>query len=82
MTGPRFDAEAFYVALDRVRRQRRMSWRDIRKESSVSGSTFTRMGLDWRPPSADNLVKLLAWLGQTDIAPYVTSEPREDGRVR
>jgi hypothetical protein len=82
----RFDPEAFYVALDKVRRRRGMSWRAIRGETGVPSSTFTRMGTKWRCPSANNLVKLLVWAGITDIGPFIArsddvpaTEPGKEG---
>lgn len=71
----RFDAEAFYVAIDRVRRQRRLSWRAVRRETGVPSSTFTRMGLYWRNPSADTIARLVMWSLLTDIRPYITQAP-------
>lgn len=70
-TNPRVDPDALYVALDRQRRQRRMQWRTVAAESGVSPSTLTRIG-QARRPDADGLVRLLAWLGTTDLAPFIT----------
>lgn len=70
-----FDPEAFYVALDKERRKRGMSWRGIRRETGVSASTFTRIGTKWRNPSATNLVRLLVWLGVTDIGAFMVTAP-------
>jgi hypothetical protein len=68
-----FDVEALYVALDKRRRADHRLWRDIAHEAGISASTFTRMG-QGHHPSADNLVKALAWLGETDLKPYITEE--------
>lgn len=67
----RLDPDALYVALDRKRRSRRMQWREIAQEASVSPSTFTRIG-QGRRPDADGLVRLMLWLGTTDLAPFIT----------
>lgn len=75
---PGLDPDALYVALDRQRRSRRMQWREAAREAGVSPSTFTRIG-QGRRPDADGLVRLLAWLGTTDLAPYITTRPPEVG---
>lgn len=66
----RLDPDALYVALDRKRRTKRMSWRDVAAEVGVSPSTLSRIGQDKRP-DADGLVRLLLWLGTTDLGPYI-----------
>ncbi len=68
-----FDGEALYVALDKARRSRRLQWRDIGREASVSSSTFTRLG-QGRHVSAQNLTRILLWLGTTDLAPYIVTK--------
>ena len=68
------DVEALYVALDKVRRERRLLWRTIAQESGVSASTFSRMGLEHNAPSAHGLVRMLVWLGETDITPYIKTD--------
>jgi transcriptional regulator with XRE-family HTH domain len=81
----KLDAEALYVALDKRRRQlareqaTRISWREVARELGISQSTFTRLGMHNRPPNTDILVLLLGWLGETDLAPYLT-EPTEETR--
>lgn len=70
MPSPRLDVEALYVALDAQRRRARLRWRDIAREAGVSPSTLTRIGQGNRP-DADGLVRLLVWLGQTDVLAFV-----------
>jgi transcriptional regulator with XRE-family HTH domain len=72
----RLDCDALYVALDRQRRQRRIQWRQIAREAGVSPSTLTRVG-QGRRPDADGLARLLVWLGSTDLAPFITTDPSE-----
>lgn len=72
----RFDVEALYVALDKRRRHRRLLWRDIAHAAGISASTFTRMG-QGHAPSADNLVRALGWLGETDLKPYIKTTTEE-----
>lgn len=70
-----FDVEALYVALDKRRRQRNISARELLRQAGFgnSASIWTRIG-HGQSLSADALVKLLAWLGETDLKPYMTEE--------
>ena len=58
----RFDGEAFYAALDGVRRDRRCTWKQVALESGVSASTLTRMA-QGRRPDVDSLAALVDWAG-------------------
>ena len=69
-----FDHDALYVAIDRIRRQRRIHFRDIAAEAKVTPSTLTRIGQGSKP-DADSLIRLLAWLGTTDLAPFIRRAP-------
>jgi hypothetical protein len=70
-SGKPFDVDALYVALDRERRTRRLSWRGLFREADVADvSLITRLS-NGKAPSAHNLVRLLMWLGNTDIKPYI-----------
>lgn len=71
----RLDVEALYLALDKQRRTRRITWRTVAAEVGVSPSTFTRIGLNGRRPDVDALVRILAWLGTTDLKPYTATTP-------
>lgn len=65
------DTEALYVAVDRRRRRLRISRREVlRQIGEKTPSALTRLGQGGQP-SADLLVRLLDWLGETDLAPYV-----------
>lgn len=72
-----FDAEALYIALDRKRRERRIrSARQILREAGISTpSTLTRLG-QGSGLSADTLVRLLGWMGETDMTPYMRESTR------
>lgn len=72
----RLDVEALYVALDQRRRAAHLRWRDIATEIGVSPSTFSRIGLESARPDVDNLARMLVWLGDTDLKPYLTEETR------
>ncbi len=69
-----FDPEALYAALDRQRRQRRIQWIEVCAEAGVPAATLTRVG-QGRSVNADGLVRLMAWLGTTDIGPFTRRPP-------
>ena len=58
----RFDAEAFFSALDAERRSRRQTWKGVAEEARVSASTLTRMA-QGRRPDVDSMAALIAWSG-------------------
>ena len=58
----RFDAEAFYSAIDAERRSRRQTWKLVAEEARVSASTLTRMA-QGRRPDVDSMAALIAWSG-------------------
>lgn len=75
----RFDPEKLYVALDRRRRELRISGRELcRQVGEHTPSSLTRLG-QGRTPSADLLARFLVWLGDTDISPYVSQVEPEKG---
>jgi transcriptional regulator with XRE-family HTH domain len=69
MSNSRFDAEAFYAALDSEREARHKTWKQVAKEAKVSASTLTRMGQGKRP-DIDSLTALTAWCG-LDVDQFV-----------
>ena len=71
-----FDAEAFYSALDAQRIAKRLTWKQIAKESGVNASTLTRMAQGKRP-DADGLAALLRWSG-LNIDDFVGEEGTVD----
>lgn len=58
----RFDAEAFYSAIDAVRQNREQTWKKVAEEAQISASTLTRMA-QGRRPDVDSLAALVAWSG-------------------
>jgi transcriptional regulator with XRE-family HTH domain len=75
---PRLNVETLYVALDRKRRQMRISGAEVLRQSGVgdtSRSTWTRIA-HGEGLSADNLVRLLVWLGETDVQKFATEAER------
>lgn len=74
----RFDSEALYVAIDRRRRELGISKREVcRQVGERTPSAVTRIERGTHP-SADLLARLLHWLGDTDLSPYIVAlEPEE-----
>lgn len=68
-----FDAEAFYVALDARRRPSGLRWRDVAEQASVARSMLSRLGVHKLCPDVHGLVRLLVWLGDTDLQPYIST---------
>ena len=58
----RFDAEAFFSAIDAERRSRRQTWKRVAEEAQVSASTLSRMA-QGRRPDVDSMAALVAWSG-------------------
>lgn len=56
----RFDAQAFFSALDSERQSRRLNWKTVAEEAGVSQSTLTRLGQNKRP-DVDSLAALASW---------------------
>lgn len=75
------DPEALYVALDTRRRQLQresrtaISWRKVAAQAGVAPSAFSRLGILHGNLHANVLIKMLAWLGTTDLAPFVRDVP-------
>lgn len=67
-----FDCEAYYTALDEIRKTKALSWKKVSDQTKVSASTLTRMG-QGKHPDADSLTMLSAWAG-LNPADYVTDE--------
>lgn len=65
-----FDCDGFYRALDAVRADRNLNWKQLGQQCSVSASTLTRMA-QGRRPDADSLAMLAAWSG-LNPASFVT----------
>lgn len=65
-----FDPEALYARLDTSRRSQRLSWRALSRQSGIDTALISRLG-HGHSPGVGNLVRVLAWLGETDLAPYL-----------
>ncbi len=60
MPNVQFDGSSFYSALDAVREERKLTWRKVAEQSSVSASSLTRISQGKRP-DVDSLASLCAW---------------------
>lgn len=69
-----FDVQRLYERLDRARTERLISWAQLCSEAGVNKSVTSRMAYG-REPNPDNLLRLLLWLGDTDVSTYARSEP-------
>jgi hypothetical protein len=72
LTGPaRFDAAGFRAELERVRSSRGLTWRAVADEVGVAAGSLTRLN-GTRFPDVTTLVRILLWLGNTDLRPFIT----------
>lgn len=69
----RFDAEALYLALDKKRESRDLSWREVAAEIGVSVSTITRTRTGGRM-EVDGMLAMVAWLG-VPVEAFVHESP-------
>jgi predicted transcriptional regulator len=57
-----FDTKSFYVALDAVRRDNEITWKEVAVQSGVGASTLTRIG-QGANPDIEGFARLLSWSG-------------------
>lgn len=60
MSKGQFDVDAFFDALEKVRNNKKITWKKVAEEAGVSASTFTRMAQGKRP-DVDTLAALATW---------------------
>jgi len=60
MSKGQFDVDAFYEALDNVRKSGKLTWKKVADNAGVSASTLTRMAQGKRP-DVDSMAALAAW---------------------
>ena len=66
-----FDSAALYAALDLRRKALRISWREVAAQAGIGvGSSLTNLKRG-HSLKADTFLRLLAWLSETDVTPYV-----------
>ncbi|MEW2386593.1 helix-turn-helix transcriptional regulator [Micromonospora sp. NPDC047707] len=73
----RFDAAAFYAALDRTRAERGLRWKQVGDEAKVSPSTLTRLA-QGRRPDVDSLAALVDWAGLSADDFVRRTQPRQE----
>lgn len=64
------DQGRMFAALNRHRWNRRLSWAQVADQAEVPLRSLDRSRRG-EPLNADNLVRLLVWMGQTDVARFV-----------
>ena len=62
MANSKFDIEKFRLELDRIRKKRDMTWKEVAKESGVSAPMLSRMK-HGRRPDINGLAALIDWSG-------------------
>ncbi len=70
-----FDLPALAARVEAVRRERNISFRQVGREAGIDGTNMTGR-LAGSSLDAETFVRLLLWLGETDVGPYV----RRDGQ--
>ena len=65
------DRKALHEALDERRQAEGMRWADVAGQSGVVASTLSRLAGGYGSPSADGLLRLMSWLGVTDIRSFI-----------
>lgn len=73
-----FDYRSFYNDLNKARRNRGIAWNKVATRAGMAPSglhTFVQHFENPESPfkrlSTENLIRLLVWLGKTDLAPYL-----------
>ena len=66
-----FDSAALYAALDLRRKALGISWQRVADQAGLAtDSTLTNLKRG-RTVETDTFLRLLAWLSETDVTPYV-----------
>jgi hypothetical protein len=77
-----FDRKAFYAALEARRAELGISGRELMRQADVhTASTWPRITRG-AEVSLDTFLRLLAWLGETDVKPYSTLQSAGRGDTR
>ena len=66
-----FDSAALYVALDIRRKALRISWREVAAQAGLGTSSITTNLKHGGSLRTDTFLRLMAWLSETDVTPYV-----------
>jgi transcriptional regulator with XRE-family HTH domain len=73
-----FNTAELYRRLDAKRVDLGLTWREVAHITRVSPSTFSRVGAGQKT-DVTGLVRLLVWLGDTDLTPYVIGQEEDNG---
>jgi len=74
MSNRPFNVQMFFFALDEIRINRKLSWKEVASEAGVSASTLTRIGQGKRP-DVDGLAALAQW-GSLDVNKFTGTSIR------
>lgn len=74
----RFDVCALYRALNERRQMLQLTWLEVANQADVHVSTFSRMNVGGPSPNTENVARMLIWLGDTDIKPYIRDVGQEE----
>ena len=70
MSKSQFDVDAFYEALDNVRKSEKLTWKKVADKAGISASTLTRMAQGKRP-DVDSMAALASW-SNLNVDNYIT----------
>lgn len=67
-----FNHAAFLAAIETERERRGISNRELSRQADINAAGVTLTHLrQGHAPSAETVARLLVWLGNTDLAPYI-----------
>jgi len=75
MSKSQFDVDAFYEALDNIRKNEKLTWKKIADKAEVSASTLTRMAQGKRP-DIDSMAALASW-SNLNVDNYIVGHNKE-----
>ncbi len=75
MSKAQFDVDAFYEALDNVRKDGKLTWKKVADNAEISASTLTRMAQGKRP-DVDSMAALAAW-SNLKVDNYIVGHNKE-----
>lgn len=73
--GDLIDARRLYEALNQRRTALSISWREVMRQAGVRAPSFSTRLKNGGEPDLQNLARLLLWLGDTDLRPYLREAP-------
>jgi hypothetical protein len=71
----RLDCTALYTTVDQARRDRGIrSLAQVQDQAGIRGRNILTRLAAGDPPATTNLIRLLLWLGATDLGPYIARD--------